>query len=134
MLRRNGFKVYMFPELGGEEDGDSVGLLLHSAPAEELEELDHVSQEYATTDRPFVLLQMFAVLADFKITEDSHADTRSPTSNVGSVTAGSSVGPPRPPPPQHKGGEEKAKEEEEEHTWGSAVAGVSAGELITVHC
>ena len=42
VLRRNGYKVFMFPELGGEE-GRSVGILLHSASAQELEELEHVS-------------------------------------------------------------------------------------------
>lgn len=42
VLRRSGYKVFMFPELGGEE-GESTGILLRSAPVEELEELDHVS-------------------------------------------------------------------------------------------
>ena len=41
VLRRDGYKVYMFPELSGEEGG-STGLLLRSAPESELEELDHV--------------------------------------------------------------------------------------------
>ena len=70
-----------------------------------------------------LVLQMFNVLANLKITDGTQQDSITATADTTRTTT--AAAPERPPPPRTKEQQQESDKDEQEPSWGTSVAGVS---------